>query len=79
MRIDGDDSAQEEFNRLELAGELDEDVYTLPGDDRVTSVGGFLRPLQCKIEPALFITVCDICRLRQRQAGRSFEASKAEL
>ncbi len=44
MTLGGDDSAQREFNRRELAGELEGLTdFTLPEDDRVTRVGRFLR------------------------------------
>jgi len=44
MTVGGDDSAQREFNRRELAGELDHlESFTLPEDTRVTSVGAPLR------------------------------------
>lgn len=45
MHVDADDRAHREFNRLELLGELDigDGVYKLEDDERITSVGRFLR------------------------------------
>jgi lipopolysaccharide/colanic/teichoic acid biosynthesis glycosyltransferase len=55
MRQGADDSAQRDFDRRELAGELsDLDVYALEADDRITRVGHVLRRYSIDELPQLF-------------------------
>ncbi len=55
MYIDADHSAQQEFNRRELAGELEEcESFTLDCDARVTRVGAVLRKTSLDELPQLW-------------------------
>ncbi len=54
MTVGGDDAAHREFNRRELAGELDHlDDFALPNDSRITKVGAHLRHLSLDELPQL--------------------------
>jgi lipopolysaccharide/colanic/teichoic acid biosynthesis glycosyltransferase len=54
MYVDADHSAQRDFNRRELRGELeDRDEYTIESDPRITSVGRILRRLSIDELPQL--------------------------